>query len=95
MLSARNRKGSGFSLHGLGIFEIHNECKFSPGRSCCTTDFSVLQNELEGRSKTIVLVAFDLFYLSGYDLRRLPLFSRKAVQFDILAFEVTSIVKCA
>jgi bifunctional non-homologous end joining protein LigD len=40
-------------------------------------DFSVLQNELKGRSKQIVLVAFDLLYLNGYDLRRLPLFERK------------------
>lgn len=38
-----------------------------------TTDFSVLQNELKGRSKKIVMVAFDLLYLNGYDLRRLPL----------------------
>jgi bifunctional non-homologous end joining protein LigD len=42
-----------------------------------TTDFSVLQNELKGHSKKIVLVAFDLLYLNGYDLRRLPLFERK------------------
>jgi ATP dependent DNA ligase domain len=34
-----------------------------------TTDFSVLQNELKGRSTKIVLVAFDLLYLNGYDLR--------------------------
>jgi bifunctional non-homologous end joining protein LigD len=25
-----------------------------------------------------VLIAFDLLYLNGYDLRRLPLFERKA-----------------
>jgi bifunctional non-homologous end joining protein LigD len=36
-----------------------------------TTDFSVLQNELKGRSKKIVLVAFDLLYLNGNDLRKL------------------------
>ena len=42
-----------------------------------TTDFSVLQNELKGKSKKIVLVAFDLLYLNGYDLRRLPLIERK------------------
>jgi bifunctional non-homologous end joining protein LigD len=42
------------------------------------TDFSVLQNELKGRSDRIVLVAFDLLYLNGYDLRQLPLFERKA-----------------
>jgi bifunctional non-homologous end joining protein LigD len=44
-----------------------------------TTDFSVLQNELKGRSKKIVMVAFDLLYLNGYDLRNLPLFERKAL----------------
>ncbi|MET3840479.1 ATP-dependent DNA ligase [Bradyrhizobium sp. OAE829] len=38
-----------------------------------TTDFSVLQNELKGKSTRIVLVAFDLLYLNGYDLRKLPL----------------------
>ena len=32
-----------------------------------TTDFSVLQNALKGKSKKIVLVAFDLLYLNGYD----------------------------
>jgi bifunctional non-homologous end joining protein LigD len=42
-----------------------------------TTDFSVLQNELKGGSKQIVLVAFDLLYLNGYDLRRLALSERK------------------
>jgi ATP-dependent DNA ligase len=44
-----------------------------------TTDFSVLQNELKGRSKKIVFVAFDLLYLNGYDLRKLPLVQRKAL----------------
>jgi bifunctional non-homologous end joining protein LigD len=39
----------------------------------------VLQNELKGRSKKIVMVAFDLLYLNGYDLRKLPLFRRKAL----------------
>ena len=43
-----------------------------------TTDFSVLQNELKGRSTKIVMVAFDLLYLNGYDLRKLPLIERKA-----------------
>jgi bifunctional non-homologous end joining protein LigD len=42
-----------------------------------TTDFSVLQNELKGRSTKIVLVAFDLLYLNGYDLRKLSLIERK------------------
>ncbi|MCS3727331.1 MULTISPECIES: non-homologous end-joining DNA ligase [Bradyrhizobium] len=42
-----------------------------------TTDFSVLQNELKGRSTSIVLVAFDLLYLNGRDLRKVPLFQRK------------------
>src|SRR4051812_25649737 len=40
-------------------------------------DFSVLQNELEGKSDKIVMVAFDLLYLNGYDLRTLPLAERK------------------
>jgi len=44
-----------------------------------TTDFFVLQNELKGRSKKIVMVAFDLLYLNGYDLRKLPLFERRAL----------------
>ena len=42
-----------------------------------TTDFSVLQNELKGKSTKIVLIAFDLLYLNGYDLRKLPLIERK------------------
>jgi bifunctional non-homologous end joining protein LigD len=44
-----------------------------------STDFSVLQNELKGRSTKIVMVAFDLLYLNGYDLRKLPLVERKAL----------------
>jgi bifunctional non-homologous end joining protein LigD len=43
-----------------------------------TTDFSVLQNELKGQSSKIVMVAFDLLYLNGRDLRKLPLRQRKA-----------------
>ena len=43
-----------------------------------TTDFSVL-NELKGKSTKIMMVAFDLLYLNGYDLRKLPLFERKAL----------------
>jgi len=43
-----------------------------------TTDFSVLQKELKGTSTKIVMVAFDLLYLNGYDLRKLPLVERKA-----------------
>jgi bifunctional non-homologous end joining protein LigD len=34
-------------------------------------------SELKGRSTKIVLVAFDLLYLNGYDLRKLPLIERK------------------
>ena len=44
-----------------------------------TTDFSVLQNELKGKSTKIVLVAFDLLYLNGRDLCKLPLVERKAL----------------
>jgi bifunctional non-homologous end joining protein LigD len=50
-----------------------------------TTDFSVLQNELKGRSKKIVLMAFDLLYLNGYDLRQLPLIERKALLKKLIA----------
>jgi bifunctional non-homologous end joining protein LigD len=50
-----------------------------------TTDFSVLQNELKGRSNKIVLVAFDLLYLNGYDLRTLALGERKAELKKIIA----------
>ena len=37
----------------------------------------MLQNELKGKSTRIVFVAFDLLYLNGYDLRKLPLIERK------------------
>jgi bifunctional non-homologous end joining protein LigD len=50
-----------------------------------TTDFSVLQNELKGKSTSIVLVAFDLLYLNGRDLRKLPLVARKAELKKIIA----------
>lgn len=49
------------------------------------TDFSVLQNELKGRSQKIVLVAFDLLYLNGYDLRKVTLVERKALLKKIIA----------
>jgi bifunctional non-homologous end joining protein LigD len=42
-----------------------------------STDFAALQNELKGSSKSIVLVAFDLLYLNGRDVRKLPLFRLK------------------
>jgi bifunctional non-homologous end joining protein LigD len=42
------------------------------------TVFSVQQYELKGTSNKIVLVAFDLLYLNGCDLRKLPLTERKA-----------------
>lgn len=38
----------------------------------------MLQNELRGKSTHLVMIAFDLLYLNGYDLRKLPLFERKA-----------------
>ncbi len=50
-----------------------------------TTDFSVLQNELKGGSTRIVLIAFDLLYLNGRDLRKLPLDQRKAELKKIIA----------
>src|ERR1700709_278331 len=50
-----------------------------------TTDFSVLQNELKGKSTKIVMVAFDLLYLNGQDLRKLPLLKRKAMLQKLIA----------
>jgi bifunctional non-homologous end joining protein LigD len=50
-----------------------------------TTDFSVLQNELKGTSNRLVMVAFDLLYLNGQDLRRLPLFERKSILQKLIA----------
>jgi bifunctional non-homologous end joining protein LigD len=50
-----------------------------------TTDFSVLQNELKGKSNKIVIVAFDLLYLNGYDLRKLLLIERKAMLKKLIA----------
>ena len=50
-----------------------------------STDFSVLQNELKGSSKSIVLVAFDLLYLNGRDIRKEPLLRRKAELKKIIA----------
>jgi bifunctional non-homologous end joining protein LigD len=50
-----------------------------------TTDFSVLQNQLRGKSDKIVMVAFDLLYLNGYDLRKMPLVERKALLKKLIA----------
>ena len=50
-----------------------------------STDFSVLQNQLKGKSDKIVMVAFDLLYLNGYDLRKLPLKERKALLKKLIA----------
>jgi bifunctional non-homologous end joining protein LigD len=49
------------------------------------SDFSVLQNELRGKSKKLVLYAFDLLYLNGFDLRKAPLFERKALLRKLIA----------
>jgi bifunctional non-homologous end joining protein LigD len=50
-----------------------------------TTDFSVLQNELKGQSTKIVLIAFDLLYLNGRDIRKVPLHQRKSELKKIVA----------
>ncbi|AHY52643.1 non-homologous end-joining DNA ligase [Bradyrhizobium japonicum] len=50
-----------------------------------STDFSVLQNELKSTSTKIVLVAFDMLYLNGRDIRKVPLFERKAALKKIIA----------
>jgi hypothetical protein len=46
---------------------------------------ALLQNELKGKSTSIMLVAFDLLYLNGRDIRKLPLFQRKAELKKILS----------
>ena len=50
-----------------------------------TTDFAVLQNQMKGKSDKIVMVAFDMLYLNGYDLRKLPLVERKALLKKLIA----------
>ncbi len=60
-----------------------------------TTDFSVLQNELKGKSTKIAMVAFDLLYLNGYDLRKLPLIERKALLKKLIAKLQSSSVKAS
>src|SRR5204862_6056776 len=50
-----------------------------------TTDFYVLQNELKGKSTKIVMVAFDLLYLNGYDLQKLPMMHRKSHRKKLIA----------
>jgi bifunctional non-homologous end joining protein LigD len=49
------------------------------------SDFSVLQNELRGKSNKLVLYAFDLLYLNGFDLRKAPLSERKALLRKLVA----------
>jgi len=46
---------------------------------------SVLQNELRGKSNKLVLYAFDLLYLNGYDMSKAPLFERKAALRTLIA----------
>src|SRR6202035_1084031 len=43
------------------------------------------QNELKGKSTNTVMVAFDLLYLNGYDLRKLPQIERKTLLKKIIA----------
>jgi len=49
----------------------------SPASDRASPSMLRLSNELKGQSAKIVLVAFDLLYLNGYDLRKLPLIERK------------------
>jgi ATP-dependent DNA ligase len=45
----------------------------------------MLKNELRGKSNKLVLYAFDLLYLNGYDMRKAPPFERKAAPRDVIA----------
>jgi bifunctional non-homologous end joining protein LigD len=49
------------------------------------SDFSVLQNELRGKSNKLVLYAFDLLYLNSFDMRKAPLFQWKAALRTLIA----------
>src|ERR1700728_1230044 len=46
---------------------------------------SRLQNELRRKSNKLVLYAFDLLYLNGFDLRKAPLLERKALLRKLIA----------
>ncbi|MFO0577318.1 MAG: DNA ligase D [Polyangia bacterium] len=52
------------------------------------TDFQALQNAMDGQSGAgsdkLVYCVFDLLYLNGYDLRGLPLLSRKELLAELL-----------
>ncbi|WP_448031564.1 non-homologous end-joining DNA ligase [Bradyrhizobium liaoningense] len=49
------------------------------------TDFATLQKSLTGKAENLVMVAFDLLYFDGRDLRKLPLRERKAALKALLA----------
>lgn len=49
------------------------------------TDFATLQKSLRGHSGNIGMIAFDLLYLDGCDLRQVPLLERKAVLKALIA----------
>jgi bifunctional non-homologous end joining protein LigD len=49
------------------------------------TSFQRLQNALTGAGSQLVLVAFDLLHLDGWDLTRAPLLERKALLEELLA----------
>nr|WP_246562918.1 non-homologous end-joining DNA ligase [Bradyrhizobium liaoningense] len=49
------------------------------------TDFATLQKSLTGKAHNIGMIAFDLLYLDGRDLRRAPLLERKAVLKELIA----------
>src|SRR5690606_6033702 len=48
------------------------------------TDFQLLQNAIGASDSAIVLVAFDLLHLDGWDLRGAPLLARKQLLRDLL-----------
>lgn len=43
------------------------------------TSFQLMQNYLNGNEGTLIYYIFDILYLSGYDLRNLPLKTRKTI----------------
>jgi bifunctional non-homologous end joining protein LigD len=81
----RFKKIAGDAWHiNAGLAIIDGEV-ITPSSENGISDFSVLQNELRGKSNKLVLYAFDLLYLNGFDLRKAPLFERKALLRKLIA----------
>lgn len=73
-------------LHNLAIDSAVIDGEVVVETDTGASDFSALQADLsEGRSERFIYYAFDLMFLDGYDLRSLPLITRKTALGQILA----------